>query len=141
MFLFFFKQRTADERRISDWRSDVCSSDLPALWAAAEEEQDARRIEDPFVSSLSAAVGEQNGKISAEAVWAILNVPAGRRTQDDNACVGDAMRELGFARKKLRFGGPPERSEEHKSELQSLMRISHAVFCLKKTNRHYHLLN
>src|SRR3546814_10126544 len=52
----------------------------PALWAAAEEEQDARRIEDPFVSSLSAAVGEQNGKISAEAVWAILNVPADRKS-------------------------------------------------------------
>src|SRR3546814_7597343 len=29
------------------------------------------------------------------------------------------------------------RSEEHTSELQSLMRISYAVFCLKKTNRHY----
>src|SRR3546814_5997334 len=30
--------------------------------------------------------------------------------------------------------GPPERSEEHTSELQSLMRISYAVFCLKKKN-------
>src|SRR3546814_3147904 len=31
------------------------------------------------------------------------------------------------------------RSEEHTSELQSLMRISYAVFCLKKKNRHHHL--
>src|SRR3546814_15761620 len=31
----------------------------------------------------------------------------------------------------------PRRSEEHKSELQSLMRISYAVFCLKKTTYHY----
>src|SRR3546814_2608331 len=31
-----------------------------------------------------------------------------------------------------RFGSPEERSEEHTSELQSLMRISYAVFCLKK---------
>src|SRR3546814_9277915 len=31
-------------------------------------------------------------------------------------------------------GGPPGRSEEHTSELQSLMRISYAVFCLKKKN-------
>src|SRR3546814_11215225 len=31
---------------------------------------------------------------------------------------------------------PPARSEEHTSELQSLMRISYAVFCLKKKNRH-----
>src|SRR3546814_14991303 len=30
MFLFFFKQKTAYEMRISDWSSDVCSSDLPA---------------------------------------------------------------------------------------------------------------
>src|SRR3546814_1806873 len=30
------------------------------------------------------------------------------------------------------------RSEEHTSELQSLMRISYAVFCLKKKNEHYH---
>src|SRR3546814_4135048 len=32
--------------------------------------------------------------------------------------------------------GPDERSEEHTSELQSLMRISYAVFCLKKKNTH-----
>src|SRR3546814_1581871 len=32
--------------------------------------------------------------------------------------------------------GPPRRSEEHTSELQSLMRISYAVFCLKKKNNH-----
>src|SRR3546814_20610404 len=34
-------------------------------------------------------------------------------------------------------GGMPQRSEEHTSELQSLMRISYAVFCLKKKNNHY----
>src|SRR3546814_10295376 len=33
---------------------------------------------------------------------------------------------------------PPNRSEEHTSELQSLMRISYAVFCLKKKNRNTH---
>src|SRR3546814_5067425 len=31
MFFFFFKQKTAYEMRISDWSSDVCSSDLPAF--------------------------------------------------------------------------------------------------------------
>src|SRR3546814_19920072 len=35
---------------------------------------------------------------------------------------------------------PPERSEEHTSELQSLMRISYAVFCLKKQNNHIQLI-
>src|SRR3546814_6274233 len=32
-FVFFFKQKTAYEMRISDWSSDVCSSDLVLLWA------------------------------------------------------------------------------------------------------------
>src|SRR3546814_10802478 len=31
MFFFFFKQKTAYEMRISDWSSDVCSSDLPQI--------------------------------------------------------------------------------------------------------------
>src|SRR3546814_9724391 len=31
-YFFFFKQKTAYEMRISDWSSDVCSSDLPAFW-------------------------------------------------------------------------------------------------------------
>src|SRR3546814_4369668 len=33
-------------------------------------------------------------------------------------------------------GGAPQRSEEHTSELQSLMRTSYAVFCLKKKKKH-----
>src|SRR3546814_4218283 len=37
IFFFFFKQKTAYEMRISDWSSDVCSSDLAALCAIAEE--------------------------------------------------------------------------------------------------------
>src|SRR3546814_8472914 len=36
-FVFFFKQKTADEMRISDWSSDVCSSDLAAgAWAGGQ---------------------------------------------------------------------------------------------------------
>src|SRR3546814_3415733 len=37
-----------------------------------------------------------------------------------------------------RISVSPSRSEEHTSELQSLMRISYAVFCLKKKNKHQH---
>lgn len=80
----------------------------PALWADAEIEQDARRIEDPFASALAAALGDQTGKISCHALWDVLDIPVRMRSQDDNARVGDAMRELGFERKKLRFGGAPE---------------------------------
>src|SRR3546814_8141623 len=38
LFVFFFKQKTAYDMRISDWSSDVCSSDLEAVLAAAEAE-------------------------------------------------------------------------------------------------------
>src|SRR3546814_8482924 len=41
-------------------------------------------------------------------------------------------------RAMMRMGLRPWRSEEHTSELQSLMRISYAVFCLKKKNRNSH---
>src|SRR3546814_2820827 len=37
LFVFFFKQKTASEMRSSDWRSDVCSSDLPALQKQFDE--------------------------------------------------------------------------------------------------------
>src|SRR3546814_9509648 len=40
----------------------------------------------------------------------------------------------------LNPGTPAKRSEEHTSELQSLMRISYAVFCLKKKNIYYNIL-
>src|SRR3546814_1941369 len=37
LIVFFFKQKTAYEMRISDWSSDVCSSDLPAVQVVAKE--------------------------------------------------------------------------------------------------------
>src|SRR3546814_8466968 len=42
MYLFFFKQKTAYEMRISDWSSDVCSSDLGEEPAGADLHRDAR---------------------------------------------------------------------------------------------------
>src|SRR3546814_950864 len=57
------------------------------------------------------------------------------------ALVGEALRRAGgnvadAARRKASTGCRRGRSEEHTSELQSLMRISYAVFCLKKKKRH-----
>src|SRR3546814_20336138 len=46
MSVFFFKQKTAYEMRISDWSSDVCSSDLSANWWRAGWRR--RRAEDPL---------------------------------------------------------------------------------------------
>src|SRR3546814_5450786 len=44
-------------------------------------------------------------------------------------------------RRRRLAGGDNIRSEEHTSELQSLMRISYAVFCLKKTNKNASTIN
>src|SRR3546814_9390774 len=45
-FVFFFKQKTAYEMRISDWSSDVCSSDLQHLERKAKHPDEARRRKD-----------------------------------------------------------------------------------------------
>src|SRR3546814_4906086 len=76
--------------------------------------------------------------------------PASRRrnTADDDAGHALRLRRRGRAivrraartqtARELRPRTCEDRSEEHTSELQSLMRISYAVFCLKKTNTHKH---
>jgi hypothetical protein len=80
----------------------------PALYAAAGIEQEARRVEDPFVQRLGDMLGSVEGKLRAEDAWAIVGLPGGNRTQDHNQRLGDAMRELGWAHKRLRFGHGPE---------------------------------
>src|SRR3546814_4069651 len=54
----------------------------------------------------------------------------------DYVKVGDALEKI-----RHKYETPGVRSEEHTSELQSLMRISYAVFCLTKKKRHTHVLN
>ncbi len=80
----------------------------PSLYAAAAREQDARRVEDPFVQRLSDALSGVEGKLRAGDAWEIVGVPPGQRSQEHNARLGDAMRELGWERTKRRFGGRPE---------------------------------
>src|SRR3546814_10178356 len=86
LIVFFFKQKTAYEMRISDWSSDVCSSDL---------------------AHAAIAVEKRNRPLG------------GIHLEPDGPAVTAAEKRS-------------HRSEEHTSELQSLMRISYAVFCLKK---------
>src|SRR3546814_3800791 len=106
-FFFFFKQKTAYEMRISDWSSDVCSSDLLDLLA---EEFDALRF-DAF--ALTPVDRPQGSRYRAfERLFERSGAGAYRH--------GDQR----YLRRR--------RSEEHTSELQSLMRLSYAVFCLKK---------
>src|SRR3546814_3858185 len=98
--------------RISDWSSDVCSSDLMSTCGlvieAATEREEIKR-------SIFEAVGKVLGH---QAVLAsnTSSIPITRLAQ--------------AAPDPKRFIGVHFRSEEHTSELQSLMRISYAVFCL-----------
>src|SRR3546814_6485996 len=98
--------------RISDWSSDVCSSDLCSLrWPRAS----------------------------------VAAPPAGVRANSHIRFRQALLRRSAWVRRKLwkRDPSPPApaashplfRSEEHTSELQSLMRISYAVFCLKKKTK------
>src|SRR3546814_4770160 len=102
--------------RISDWSSDVCSSDLTAV---------------RHISPASSA-----NRASSTCI------PMVRKA--DKACSHVCMMLGSIGKAPPRSPSQPtrlpfQRSEEHTSELQSLMRISYAVFCLKKKkhNTHY----
>src|SRR3546814_8290544 len=117
---FFFKQKTAYEMRISDWSSDVCSSDLGggdgcAPWPAPNCR---RPLPAPSRSGMSPGY-------CAPATCS----PDCPRSKGRTVPAPAAQRLWPAA---LRPAPPPGRSEEHTSELQSLMRISYDVFCLKK---------
>src|SRR3546814_9965002 len=110
--------------RISDWSSDVCSSDL--------------RLKASYVTSLNLAGPVFAHRLTFAADWereSFRNtVPfgfafTGRRSTRNVGLVGE------YALAGAGFDLSAARSEEHTSELQSLMRISYAVFCLKKKIR------
>src|SRR3546814_6264026 len=117
---FFFKQKTAYEMRISDWSSDVCSSDLEHV-AYPDDRADQPAECRGVCPDRPAGHGRcrRHGRD-------LSGRPGGRPIygprQGDRPRVRRRQRHLWHAR-----------SEEHTSELQSLMRISYAVFCLKKT--------
>ncbi len=76
----------------------------PSLYPIAAEAQERHRVEDPFEGSLADVLGEMQGKVRAADIWAIIGVPSGQRNQEHNARLGEAMRRLGWERKKRRFG-------------------------------------
>src|SRR3546814_4990878 len=107
--------------RISDWSSDVCSSDLVL------DEVEPHFLVDDHLDGDGAAHaffgGRGDGFVVGVGVQAVAVVEQGVQGLQGGADVVelDLLRVQGAAR-----------SEEHTSELQSLMRISYAVFCLKK---------
>src|SRR3546814_4390061 len=111
MLFFYFKRKTAYEVRISDWSSDVCSSDLVACRAARSSTRDC----------------------SSPRAWPI-STPT---SPTDCSKAGSRSSTSAIRPTPFRNGG---RSEEHTSALQSLMRISYAVVCLKKKQNNTILL-
>src|SRR3546814_1887067 len=116
--------------RISDWSSDVCSSDL------TDVESTHRKLRARLTDGLGgndthgfAAVDQvAPAQIAAIAMRAqTMTRFAGQRRTYLDLVDADAIDEL--------------RSEEHTSELQSLMRISYAVFCLTKKQLEPHIPN
>src|SRR3546814_2917016 len=129
---FFFKQKTADEMRISDWSSDVCPSDLRET---AGQAADFRSLHGPSASSMAFRVADPKAAYDHAIKEGATPVDAGRGILGDDAC---AIEGIGGSYLYLVQAGADlyaDRSEEHTSELQSLMRISYAVFCLKKKNK------
>src|SRR3546814_9480329 len=105
--------------RISDWSSDVCSSDLD--WRPRQTLGSFRSCGKPVV--LSAHECPQ---------LSVVDCHAGLARAEPACCRDDACPHPG----PVCTGCQATRSEEHTSELQSLMRISYAVFCLKKKKNH-----
>src|SRR3546814_5082556 len=107
--------------RISDWSSDVCSSDLITMRGFARCDR-------------------ANFAMSRIAQYACLQFFDGRRRalQILGEAVAREQERAGHVQRTIAWDGDIDdfRSEEHTSELQSLMRSSYAVFCLKKKKTH-----
>src|SRR3546814_3452580 len=134
--------------RISDWSSDVCSSDLrpvqtvEAFWLQDRPvyrlvyESTAWLVDaangksvlvDSVIASGIAAEDYAGNGVASEPEWMTV---ATLEVRDHEAPIWRVPFEDGEGTTLYVSG--QDRSEEHTSELQSLMRISYAVFCLKK---------
>src|SRR3546814_7340834 len=122
MIIFFCKQKTAYEMRISDWSSDVCSSDL-------RDEHQAWRL------------GRQNSwqdgsRLCHRSRGSNDNIGFYQAQRDNPRTAGFDLPRYDPSRPTCLCAQKLWRSEEHTSELQSLMRISYDVFCLKKKTKY-----
>src|SRR3546814_6610917 len=117
--------------RISDWSSDVCSSDLrvrSSYWRGSCSHRSCS-VDMPRAASFSATRGPTPGSPVSGAWAGSEGVAVAAGTGIAQGCRDRVQNENpAIARRGVRFA----RSEEHTSELQSLMRISYAVFCLQK---------
>src|SRR3546814_3433680 len=124
--------------RIRDWSSDVCSSDLgETVWIGKAEMFGVEGIPTLNAAATDAIAILREGGRTTMVV---------RKGDKDIGAIGlmdtpreaakvalKRLREMGITR-MIMISGDHQRSEEHTSELQSLMRNSYAVFCLTKTH-------
>src|SRR3546814_9471250 len=116
--------------RISDWSSDVCSSDLAELGLGDPALSEAQLLDammaHPILINRPIVVSPKGVRLCrpSEDVLDLLPPQRGAFVKEDGERVIDEHGQRVAT----------ARSEEHTSELQSLMRISYAVFCLQKKN-------
>src|SRR3546814_6329068 len=119
--------------RISDWSSDVCSSDLCRnRWASFNEIV----FDEP--AQLPAGRRAQSRRFEGFGSCALKEkIATGREIKADDVRANNAVPKV---RARAAHHRGSTRSEEHTSELQSLMRISYAVFLLKTTRNKKNLI-
>src|SRR3546814_10516304 len=120
--------------RISDWSSDVCSSDLEPVRSCLlpVESVGGRAI------TTIEGIGATPAGARVQRAWLDIEVVQCGYCQSGQIMSASALLARNAAPDDDNIDAAMARSEEHTSELQSLMRISYAVFCLKKkkpTNR------
>src|SRR3546814_10726815 len=125
VFFFFFKQKTAYEMRISDWSSDVCSSDLPKYRFALLNIFSSVALKNYPCLLPTSLRCQDNYFVSIRQTAAPTAASSPSETN-----ISMRVPSHGASTSDVTF-----RSEEHTSELQSLMRLSYAVFCLKKKKK------
>src|SRR3546814_4710743 len=111
--------------RISDWSSDVCSSDL----RGARYNRRGRRCRRAQLTIVDRQLGRENRRA---AIVDIDGEDIARRLSDPYVGINSGDRDGVRHEEAVHFRSRGNRSEEHTSELQSLMSISNAVFCWKK---------
>src|SRR3546814_5129697 len=126
---FFFKQKTAYEMRISDWSSDVCSSDL-AEGKVTEEFDGVTYLRERWLRADLAIIKAWRADPEGNLVFR----KTARNFNPDMATAANAT--IAEVEEVVPAGelDPDHRSEEHTSEIQSLMRTSYSAFFLKTQN-------
>src|SRR3546814_9810118 len=115
--------------RISDWSSDVCSSDLRRLPAEDSQHLEAALGTEPVIAAVEGGLVRNRDAGAVTVEHGVLQPPgqvAAGVLQQRHQVVGGGTRDGVLEVQQATAGDA--RSEEHTSELQSLMRISYAVF-------------